>query len=296
MSKTEVVVWAISLLGCVAALSPAAAGQSTTATTPAKTLFGHKTTPAPLAPNAIGFYSRGCLAGGVALSATGDTWQVMRLSRQRNWGHPNLISFLKRFSAKARAAGWPGILVGDMAQARGGPMLTGHASHQVGLDADIWLTPMPTRELTRKEREEISAVNMVRRDRRDIAPAAWTPKHQFIVRAAAEDAEVARVFVNPAIKKALCREAGSERAWLNKVRPWYGHDYHMHVRLGCPPAEIGCTPQDPPPPGDGCGADLDYWFQPQVLNPPPPKTPPKPSAPLTLKDLPAACSAVISAP
>ena len=64
----------------------------------------------------------------------------MRLSRNRNWGHPKLVEFLERLSAKGAKVGWPGLLVGDMAQPRGGPMLTGHASHQVGLDADIWLT------------------------------------------------------------------------------------------------------------------------------------------------------------
>ena len=141
----------------------------------AKDLFGRKLTPVPLAARSIGFYTKGCLAGGIALPVNGPSWQVMRLSRNRNWGHPNLIKFLERFAAKVPKIGWPGLLVGDMAQARGGPMLTGHASHQVGLDADIWLTPMPNRELTRAEREEMSAIDMVRPDKRDIDPSVWTP-------------------------------------------------------------------------------------------------------------------------
>src|SRR5262249_5734421 len=111
--------------------------------TPAKELFGRKTAPPPLQARTIGFYSKGCLAGRVALPINGPTWQVMRLSRNRNWGHPNLIAFLERLSAQAPKTGWHGLLVGDLSQPRGGPMLTGHASHQVGLDADIWLTPMP---------------------------------------------------------------------------------------------------------------------------------------------------------
>jgi penicillin-insensitive murein endopeptidase len=188
--------------------------------TAAKDLFGRKTTPVPLAARAIGFYTRGCLAGGVALPVNGPSWQVMRLSRNRNWGHPELVKFLERFASKVPRVGWPGLLVGDMAQARGGPMLTGHASHQVGLDADIWLTPMPNRELSRAEREEMSAIDMVRPDKRDIDPNVWTPAHTALIRAAAQEPAIERILVNAAIKKALCREATGDRAWLHKVRPW----------------------------------------------------------------------------
>src|SRR6516225_8529767 len=179
--------------------------------------------PQPLPPLAnlqtrtIGFYSKGCLAGAVALPINGKTWQVMRLSRNRNWGHPNLVQFLERLAAQAPKTGWHGLLVGDMSQPRGGPMLTGHASHQVGLDADIWLTPMPDRELTREEREEMSATMIVAEDRLDVDPQVWTPAHLAVIRAAAKDPQVARIFVNAAIKKALCRDAGTDRGWLGKV-------------------------------------------------------------------------------
>src|SRR5262245_66679409 len=133
----------------------------------------------------------------------------MRLSRNRNWGHPNLIAFLERLSAQMpKVAGWRGLLVGDLAQPRGGPMLTGHASHQLGLDADIWLTPMPDRVLSRQEREDIMATNLVAADGKDVDPAAWTPRHVAIIRAAAQLPMVERVLVNPAIKKALCRDPG----------------------------------------------------------------------------------------
>src|SRR5205085_2413179 len=156
----------------------------------------------------IGLYSHGCLAGGIALPINGKSWQVMRLSRNRNWGHPELIAFLERLADKApKISNWPGILVGDMSQPRGGPMLTGHASHQVGLDADIWLTPAPDYQLSRNEREDMSAVMMVRSDRLDIEPSAWTPRHLAVIRDAALEPRVQRIFVNAAIKKALCREA-----------------------------------------------------------------------------------------
>ena len=132
--------------------------------TPAKELFGRKTAPANLQTRTIGFYSKGCLAGAMALPINGATWQVMRLSRNRNWGHPNLVQFLERLAAQAPKTGWHGLLVGDMSQPRGGPMLTGHASHQVGLDADIWLSSMPPRELSRVEREEMSSTMVVAGD------------------------------------------------------------------------------------------------------------------------------------
>jgi len=264
--------------------------------TAARELFGRKTTPAHLEARSIGFYSHGCIAGAQALPINGKTWQVMRLSRNRNWGHPRLIEMLERLSAQAARLGWPGLLVGDMSQPRGGPMLTGHASHQVGLDADIWLTPMPKRELSREEREEMSATMVVADDRRDVDPKVWTPAHVALIKTAARDPEVERIFVNAAIKKALCREAGSDRDWLHKVRPYWGHDYHFHVRIACPPGETSCQPQPPAPPGDGCGKELDWWFRESVLHPPPPKEPPKPRPGITMAALPAACRQILMAP
>jgi penicillin-insensitive murein endopeptidase len=264
----------------------------------AKELFGRKILPAKMPTQSIGFYAKGCIAGAEALPINGDTWQVMRLSRNRNWGHPEMIALLERLSAKVhQVAGWPGILVGDMAQPRGGPMITGHASHQVGLDADIWLTPMPNRRLSRNEREEMSAVMMVRPDRLDIDPKVWTPSHLSVIRAAAQEPKVERIFVNAAIKKALCRQATGDRSWLAKVRPMYGHDYHFHVRIKCPAGNSACEPQQPPADSEGCGAgDLAYWFSDAVLHPKPPKTPPKPKPPMTLAELPAACRQVLAAP
>lgn len=258
----------------------------------AKELFGRSTGPAPLQSQSIGSYARGCMAGAAAIPIDGDTWQVMRLSRNRNWGHPRLVALLQRLSAQLPDTnGWPGLLVGDMSQPRGGPMITGHASHQIGLDADVWLTPMPDRRLSREEREEMSATNVVRDDGLDVDPATWTPQHTALIRAAAQEKSVARIFVNPAIKKALCREAGEDRAWLRKVRPMWGHNYHFHIRLACPAGDA-CADQDPPPGGDGCGAELTRWFTPAMLHP----KPGKPRPPLTLAQLPEECRRVLAAP
>jgi len=264
----------------------------------AKELFARKLLPAAMPTRSIGSYARGCIAGAEQMPINGDTWQVMRLSRNRNWGHPDLIALLKRLSVKAhKDAGWPGILVGDIGQPRGGPALSGHASHQIGLDADIWLTPMPDHMLSREEREETSAVMMVRPDRLDIDPQVFTPGHLMVLRDAAQEPSVQRIFVNAAIKKALCREAKGDRSWLEKIRPWWGHDYHFHIRMACPPGSSDCKGQSPQSGGEGCKpADLAYWFKDSIIHPQPPKEPPKPSHGITLAQLPAACKAVLNAP
>src|SRR3954468_11214190 len=261
--------------------------------TPAKELFGRKTERAPLSARSIGGYARGCMAGAVALPIDGETWQVMRLSRHRHWGDPNLIAFLERLTRRVpQINSWPGLLVGDIAQPRGGPMITGHASHQIGLDADVWLTPMPDRRLSRAEREQLSAADMVRPDRLDIDPNVWTPGHTALLRAVSREPEVARIFVNAAIKRALCREAGSDRGWLTKIRPMFGHNYHFHIRIACPDGDERCSDQEPPAGGDGCGAELDKWFTPQML----PRNPGgKPRPPMTMAQLPPECRQVLVA-
>ena len=265
---------------------------------PAKELFARKTEPLAGEARSIGFYANGCIAGAVALPINGPTWQVMRLSRNRNWGHPDLVALIERLSAKAKqVAGWPGILIGDMSQPRGGPMWDGHNSHQVGLDADIYLTPMPNHELSREERELMESTVVVAANRLDVDPNIWTSGHMAVLKAAAEEPRVERIFVNPAIKKALCRDATGDRGWLHKVRPWPGHDYHFHIRISCPAGSADCKPQPSVPANElGCGHDLDGWFKESVIHPKPSPRPAKPRPGAPLSHLPAACRSVVMAP
>lgn len=255
---------------------------------PAKQVFGRAATPSGGPAQSVGFYSRGCVAGAEALPMDGPSWQVMRPSRNRMWGHPEVIALIERFSAKARARGaWNGVLVGDIGQPRGGPMLTGHASHQVGLDADVWLTPMPARTLSRQEREDMSATDMVADGGLSVDRSAWSEAQAAIVRAAAEEPVVDRIFVNAAIKKALCQTHRGE-GWMTKVRPYWGHNYHFHIRVKCPGGDGACQAQEPAPAGDGCDKSLDWWFTPQVLHP----KPGKPRPPITMAQMPAECRAI----
>jgi len=264
---------------------------------PASALFSEKKLPSVGRAMAIGYYPSGCLQGGVELPATGPTWQVMRLSRNRNWGHPDLVKFVERFAPlAATATSWKGILIGDMAQPRGGPLPFGHKSHQIGLDVDIWFMPMPDRVLSKEERENILGNNVVAEDGKHVDDKTWSPADVAFIRTAAEQPEVERVLVNAAIKKELCRvESPNNRSWMSKVRPWYGHADHIHVRLKCPADSPNCRAQPPVPDGDGCDKSLDHWFADWIVHLKIPEFSGS-SRGLKLKDLPPACTAVLNAP
>ena len=85
------------------------------------------------------------------------------------------------------------------------------------------LTPKPDHVQSREEREFSSATDVVAPDLLDVDPEVWTHTHTELIRTAAQDPVVTRIFVNAAIKKALCREAGADRDWLSKVRPLTGY-------------------------------------------------------------------------
>ena len=266
--------------------------QSSNDTRVAKEVFGHIPTPSSGTSEAIGSYARGCQSGAVELPENGQTWQAMRLSRNRNWGQPQLVSFVEDLSAfAATQPGWDGLYIGDMSQPRGGPMLTGHASHQIGLDVDIWMLPPSRLDLSEAERENLSSISM-QRSSGAYVNSDWSPQHEAILRRAAEDPRVARIFVFAGAKVEMCKNATGNRDWLRKIRPWWGHHYHFHVRLNCPAGDDSCQDQAPIPAGDGC-ADAQVWVD-NILNPPPPsgEPPAPPRGPLRMNDLPDQCGVV----
>lgn len=266
----------------------------------AKQLFGAKSVASQQRPAPFGSYAKGCVAGAQQLPETGPTWQAMRLSRNRNWGHPDTLDFVKDLSAfAAQQPGWQGLYIGDISQPRGGPMLSGHRSHQIGLDVDIWMLPASRLTLTKRERENISSISL-RRAKGAFVNDNWSRTHHRILKEAAKDPRVARIFVFPGAKVQMCNDERGNRKWLRKIRPWYGHHYHFHVRLSCPRGARGCVNQNPPPPGDGC-AEAQQWVN-NILNPPPPAPPDpnaKPAPPrreYVLADLPQQCASVLRSP
>ncbi len=303
--KFKIVVLALLLAGCGASapsdgqdgVNPLVSTQNIPAAMrgiEAKQLFGSKARASNQSPLPFGSYAKGCMSGAAQLPETGPTWQAMRLSRNRNWGHPETIDFIQKLSAfAATQPGWEGLYIGDISQPRGGPMLTGHRSHQIGLDVDIWMLPPKRLNLSRSERESLSSISL-RRANGAFTNDNYTRQHHEIIKAAAKDPRTARIFVFPGAKVRMCEEETGNRDWLRKVRPWWGHHYHFHVRLSCPNGAKNCVNQAAPPVGDGC-ADAQEWVN-NMLNPPPPDpTAPRPAPrrELTMVDLPGQCVSVL---
>lgn len=287
-----------------AALALSLAAPAAQAEQLANQLFAAHDRPSQEQPMPVGAYAKGCAAGLVQLAETGPTWQAMRLSRGRNWGHPETVRFLQELSAAATQLGWAGLYIGDISQPRGGPMSSGHASHQIGLDADVWMLPPRRLNLSRAEREEISSIPVRSADQRSVTEN-WTPQHHALLRAAASDPRVDRIFVAAAVKIEMCKSATrKDRNWLQKIRPVAGHDTHFHVRLKCPKGARLCETQSPTVAelskgGDGCDETLMWWVT-DYLNPPKGSKPaePEPRArhprEYTMADLPAQCQDVLS--
>ncbi len=278
----------------------------TTAEEPkASRLFGDKRVGSSQPSTAVGSYAWGCLAGAIQLPESGPTWQAMRLSRNRNWGHPVLIDFTMDLSEKARELGWKGLYVGDLSQPRGGPMTSGHRSHQIGLDVDVWMLPPERLNLTREERENISSISIRTEDQKKVN-GNWTQTHMDILRTAAEDPRVDRIFVAAAAKLEMCKKAGSNRDWLQKIRPLAGHNYHFHVRLRCPDdGTAECLTQKPTVTelsngGDGCDDTLEWWVTDylELLKQPPDPDAPRRTHPrdYVMAQLPEQCQSVLDAP
>ena len=257
--------------------------------------WGEARTPSIGPPMVVGKHAHGCIGGAAALPGDGAGYQVLRLHRRRNHGHPATVGFVQSLGRYAAAQGLGILLVADMGQPRGGPMPSDHASHQSGLDVDVWFrrTAAP---LPEAEREKPLAVDMLLPDGKAVDPARFGPAEIDLLRHAATRPEVDRILVNPAIKTALCAQVQGDRRWLRRIRPWWGHNMHFHVRLSCPPGQDACEDGLALPAGEGCDKELAWWFSADAARTLADRLararaePPKP------KPLPAACAAILAAP
>ncbi len=248
--------------------------------------WNDKMPPAAGAPRSIGLYTSGCIQGAQALPSTGPGFQTIRRSRQRFFGHPALIQYIQGLGQIMDTEDLGILSIGDLGQARGSPIPSAHRSHQTGLDVDIWFWLQPrSRPMTTTERETAQPPSMVTNGRLALSPKQWTPRQMRLMEAAAGFENVERIFVTPPVKQALCKGYPGA-AWLRKVRPWWGHRAHLHVRLRCPHGDPACVNQPPPPEGDGCDATLAWWFTDEARRPPRGKSKPTP--------MPEACQAVLA--
>jgi penicillin-insensitive murein endopeptidase len=202
---------------------------------------------------AIGEYALGCLSGAQTFSGKEKGLAFSQMKRGRYWGHPDLIKLLtnagEEFSKINKT-----LIIGDLSQSRGGPTLTGHNSHQTGLDVDIWFK-MPSRKenlsLQMLETEEMNSFTELGEDQIKL------------IKYFAKESTVERIFINSGFKKKLCMDNSPLKLTAeehHKLRAWWGHDDHIHVRLACPVDSPQCVSQKPIPAGDGCGEDLNWWF------------------------------------
>lgn len=249
-------------------------------------------TPVPGPVRVIGGPGGGCIAGAVPLPDAAPGLQTIRRSYSTFWGHPDTIAALLELGRRAHAAGMPDLYMGDISAPRGGPIPGGHISHQMGLDADVYLDLSPRQPLTDAQRDSLEPPSMVQSGGRSIDLRYWSEAQVTLLKMAVSLPGVDRVLVNPAIKRQLCNQVAGDRSWLRFVRPWWGHSSHMHIHFKCPPGQPLCPAGPPPPPaGDGCDTSLQWWFD-QLDQP----APAKPSAPPPPAKLPEACRAIMAAP
>ncbi|NDD92139.1 penicillin-insensitive murein endopeptidase [bacterium] len=219
--------------------------------------------PAQGQAESIGTPSAGCLRGAAALKDQGEGYKLVRPSRGRYFGHPRLIEAVEQAAETLAKQKKPPLLIADLGLPRGGPTLSAHSSHQTGLDVDIWYLrykPWKNRKNVRKaEREKLQATPMV--DPKNLkALPAFGKEERAVLQLFAENPEVDRILVHFAIKKALCQTVPQE-PWIRKIRPWFGHDHHFHVRMKCSATDRLCrTATDPLPEGNSCDQSLDWWW------------------------------------
>lgn len=131
------------------------------------------THPVPGAAQSIGSFANGCIIGADTLPVQSDNYQVMRTDQRRYFGHPDLVMFIQRLSHQAQQRGLGTVLIGDMGMPAGGRFNGGHASHQTGLDVDIFLQ-LPKTRWSQAQLLRPQALDLVSRDGKHVVPSRWS--------------------------------------------------------------------------------------------------------------------------
>jgi penicillin-insensitive murein endopeptidase len=211
------------------------------------------------ASESIGATSNGCILNAVALPMEGQGYQITHIDQKRFFGHADLIAMIDGAGKVVSKNYWGFILIGDLSAQKGGKILENHKSHQNGLDADI-LYRMPDEKLSDEELMMPEEPDFVDTEKNRVNFNLWQNKNLEVLKYFATHDRVDRIFVNPAIKKSLCESQSGNRTWLSKLRPWWGHSEHFHVRLKCPEDSKNCLAQVPVSKSDDCNENLDWWL------------------------------------
>ncbi len=229
---------------------------------------------------AVGSYAKGTLIHDSTLALQGEGFVKLFVPRSRWYATSDLVGVIGYIASEmtTRFPNHERLQIGDVSQHGGGP-ISGHASHMIGLDADFAYFNVSQRE---QDPQDVSGFKTSYVQNGKITKDFDIARNFTAMRVLVGTGRVNRIFVNEVVKKAICDysktlgpdptpvdpKLASIPVTLRRLRPWEGHDDHMHLRLTCPKASPRCVPQEEPPVGDGCADVLNQnvdWDQLSII-------------------------------
>jgi penicillin-insensitive murein endopeptidase len=209
------------------------------------------------AGEAIGYYSNGSIKHSHSIDDYKKSGVVKLFkSRGQNFGTSDIMRALTGL-AKHMKTTYPTIertQIGDISAVEGG-RIPRHKSHQNGLDADV--VYYRVNELSQSPQYPEWAEDFVVKSK--LTKNFHIERNWEAMKYLVHNHDVGRIFVDSAIKKALCEfanqkgELESETEVLRRLRREDAvHMHHFHLRLKCPAGSPDCESQVEPPEGHGC--------------------------------------------
>jgi penicillin-insensitive murein endopeptidase len=207
---------------------------------------------------AVGYYSD----GGMLINAEdvlnrSNSIHKIFMNRDRPYGTRELIDLVIDMAdeVQARYDNVEKLQVGDLANRHGGPALPNHQSHQNGLDVDI--VYLSNDHKLQGKNNAYWTQYFVSKGK--VTSNFNTSRNWELFKYIVDQADVGRIFVDPAIKSRMCSYAKSIGEFsdnievLRRLRPLnQHHETHFHLRLKCPDDDPDCIDQAEPPSGSGC--------------------------------------------